>query len=94
MYICPAVVGLFLLRSWHPLGPKNWFNFENWAKDHEVVYLFIYLFLAASGLSCLTRDHLLWCVGSFVVARGLLSSCGLRVLSLAVAHGLQGAWSL
>jgi len=30
MYICPAVAELFLLRSWYPLGLKNWFNFEKW----------------------------------------------------------------
>ena len=33
--------------------------------------------------------------GLFVAARGLLSSCGMRVfLSLVVVHGLQSAWAL
>ena len=33
--------------------------------------------------------------GLFVVVRGLLSSCGVRVFSsLVVVHRLQGAWAL
>ena len=39
-------------------------------------YLFIYLFLAESGLSCSTRALSLRCVGSVVAALGL-SSCGM-----------------
>ena len=60
-------------------------------KIYLFAYLFIYLFyfLAASGLSCGTWD-LHWGmwdlslrhVGSFVVAHGLLSSCGVWVFSL------------
>ena len=39
---------------------------------------FIFIFLAALGLSCGMQDLMLWCAG---------------FLSLVVAHGLQGAWS-
>ena len=52
-------------------------------------YLFItYLFLAALGLSCGTRDL-------FVAVCGLLSSCGVQVFSsLVVVRSLQGVWAL
>ena len=42
------------------------------------------------------RDLLSQCAGfPLVVARGLLSSCGVQVfLSLVVVRGLQGAWAL
>ena len=69
----------------------------------RLYYLFIYLFLAASGLSCSTRDFhcgmqdlSLRCEDfSLVAVRGLLSSCGVQVFSsLVVAGGLQDAWAL
>ena len=57
-------------------------------KDLFIIYLFN-LFLVASGLSCGRHG------GSFVVARGLLSSCGMRVFSSLVgARRLQGVWAL
>ena len=49
----------------------------------KILFIFIFYFLAASGLSCGMQ------------VRGLLSSCGVWVISsLVVAHRLQGAWAL
>ena len=57
------------------------------------IYLFVYLFLAASGLSCGTRDLSLQHAGSFVAACGLLSSCGEqateRTGSVVAARGIS-----
>ena len=53
-------------------------------KDLFIIYLFIYLFMAASGFSCGTRD-LRWGVRDlllqravFIVVLGLLSSYGVQ----------------
>ena len=72
-------------------------NFFPWFKILSRITFPIYLsyfffVLAASSLSCSTRD-LRWGMrdlslwsGLFVVARGLLSSCGVRVFSLLLWH--------
>ena len=70
------------------------------------IYLFIFLFLAALGLSCGTRD-LCWGMRDLLRTAcgllGLLSSCSARaslqlwcvgILSLVVACRLQGVWAL
>ena len=92
--ICLVILGNLLLLThifWlPPLDPYKYIFFVS----NFVKYLFIYLFMAVSGLSCGTRDlslqhgtSSLQCVGfSLVVARGL-SSCS--------THGLSncGTWA-
>ena len=68
----------------------------------KIMIIYLFIFLAASCLSCNMQDLSLRHAGSFVVARGLfvvvrgfLSSCGMQVFSsLVVACRLQGARAL
>ena len=59
------------------------------------VFFFLFLRIYLLFIYFCLRQVLVAAHGLFVAARGLLSSCGVRVFSsLVVARRLQGAWAL
>ena len=68
---------------------------------HTHIYIYIYIFwlrpvlVVAHRIFAEARGILVAACGLFVVVRGLLSSCGVRVFSsLVVVLGFQSTWAL